>query len=171
MEGWRCQVSGRPDSVAIFLPWSVEGQCVNNNGVCLPGRLDQNLSVESGSVFWSARRDELPIWELMPEPVVMGRGWGRITRDRQQIVCESILYPTQRDHGLMKEEGREGGGCLASVTRLRRLIGSWLTHTHPHTDAADSQVICLVIEEILCVCERERVTDRDATRHPLSSIC
>lgn len=48
-------------TVAIFLPWSVEGQCVNNNAVCLPGRPDQNLSVELGSVFSSVRRDELPI--------------------------------------------------------------------------------------------------------------
>ncbi len=58
MERLLCQVGGQPESVAIFLPWSVEEQCVNSNAVCLPGRLDQNLSVESGSVLWTVRRDE-----------------------------------------------------------------------------------------------------------------
>lgn len=46
-------------SVPTFLPWSVKGQCVNNNAMCLPGGLHEN--VESGSVFSSLRTDELPI--------------------------------------------------------------------------------------------------------------
>lgn len=63
MEGFWCQVNGQPDSGEIFLPWSVEGQCVNNHAVCLPDKLDPNLSVESGLVFSTGlvKTDELPI--------------------------------------------------------------------------------------------------------------
>lgn len=129
MEGWWCQVAGQPDSVAIFLPWSVEGQCVNSNGLWLPGRLDQNLSVESGSVFLSVKRDELPICELRPEPVVMGCGWGRTVWDREQIDYGSVLYPTQRDHGLMKEEE----GVLGVSDETLHHSTDSLTHTHTQT--------------------------------------
>lgn len=130
MEGWRCQVNGSPDSVEIFLPWSVEGQCVNNSAVCLAGRLDQNTSVEWGSVFSSMSRDELPIWELMPEPVVMGCGWG--TDHTGETTDESVEAFCTLPGGIMGLWSRKDAGYVASLTRLRQLIGSWLTQTPTH---------------------------------------
>lgn len=149
MEGCWCQVNGQANSVEIFLPWSTEGQGVNNNGVCLPGKLDQNLSVESGSVFSSVRRDELPVQELMPEPVVIGCSLGRIIRDRKQT--ESVEAFCTLPRGIMgswRRKVEEVGvfGVSDETTPTHRL----LTHsrTHPHTDTVDSQVICLVIEQM-----------------------
>lgn len=71
----------------------------------------------------------------MPEPVVMGLGWGRIRRDRQQIDCGSILYPSQRDHGLMKEEreGWEGGWTVLGVSDETTATQRLLTHSHTPT--------------------------------------
>lgn len=40
------------------------------------------------------------------------------------------------------------GGRKEEAGGLHKLMSSWLTHTHPHTDAVDSQVICLVTEEV-----------------------
>lgn len=153
MKGCRFQVGGRPrqcSNISAMVSW----RTVCKQQCRLPARQIRICPWNRGwySSLCRLQRDELPIWELMPEPVVMGLGWGRIIRDRQQIDCGSILYPSQRDHGLTKEEGEgwEGGGgrCLASLMRLHQLKGSWLTLTHPHKDTVDSQVICLVIEKI-----------------------
>lgn len=86
--------SGHPESVAIYLPWSVEGQCVNNNAVWLPGSLDHNLSVQYTVWFSSLREDEVPVWEPMPGPVDMGCRRIQILWDRQQIEYGSFCYHT-----------------------------------------------------------------------------
>lgn len=121
-----CQGNSRPDSVEICLSWSVEGQSVNNNVVCLPARRDQNLSAERGSVFSSSSRIELPIWELTPQLMAVGCGWGRIRRDRLlEAFCtlpRGIMGSWRRRDGWVSEELADNH---TQTLRTHKLSGLW----------------------------------------------
>lgn len=129
MEAWWRQVSDQTNCVAVFLPWSVEGQCANNNAAWLPGRLDQILSVCEigvGTLFCEER------WSASMRTDARARGYGvrmgthHTGRSRERLWRGGFLYPTQRYRGLMKEEGKGGWGEITSTHRL-------LTHSHAHT--------------------------------------
>ena len=109
--------SGHPESVAIFLPWSVEGQCVNNNAVWLPGSLDHNLSVQYTVCI-----------------LIFARRWSASMRADARAAGHEV----QVDTDLMGQTTDRIWRLLLPYPRT----GSYITHTHPNTQTLLNSKSC-----------------------------